>query len=64
MPIVHISMLPGRTPQMKEELILKVTDAIAEALKIPKDRVDIILHEVPKENVGHGGVPLTKDPRY
>ena len=64
MPIVHISMLPGRTPEMKEDLIRKVTDAIAEALKIPEDRVHIILNEVPKENVGHGGIPLTKDPKY
>ena len=60
MPTVHINMLSGRTPERKEELIKKVTDAICEVLQIPKDRVHILIHEVPKENIGHGGIPLSK----
>ncbi|MBM4347215.1 MAG: hypothetical protein FJ107_03705, partial [Deltaproteobacteria bacterium] len=28
MPTVQISLLPGRTPEKKEQLIQKVTDAI------------------------------------
>lgn len=60
MPIVQISMIEGRTSEKKEELIRKVTDAIVEVLKIPKDRVRIILNEVPKENLGYGGIPLSR----
>ena len=60
MPIVQISMLPGRTPEKKEELMKKVTDAIYEVLEVPKDRVHIIIYEIPKENVGDGGIPLSK----
>ena len=60
MPIVQISMIAGRTPEKKEELMKKVTEAIVEVLQIPKDRVRIILNEVPKENLGYGGVPLSK----
>jgi 4-oxalocrotonate tautomerase len=60
MPIVQISMIQGRTPEKKEELMKKVTDAITDALQITKDRVRIILHEVPKENIAYGGVPLSK----
>jgi len=60
MPIVQISMIQGRTPEKKEQLIRKVTEAIVEVLQIPADRVQIILNEVPKENLGHGGVPLSK----
>jgi 4-oxalocrotonate tautomerase len=60
MPIVHINMIAGRTPEKKEKLIKKVTEAIVEALEIPADRVHIILHDIPKENIGHGGVPLSK----
>jgi len=60
MPIVQISMIQGRTPKMKEELIKKVTDAIVDSLQVPADRVRIILNEVPKENIGEGGVPLSK----
>ena len=60
MPIVQISMIIGRTPEKKEQLIKKVTEAIVEALQIPADKVRIILNEVPKENIGVGGVPLSK----
>jgi 4-oxalocrotonate tautomerase len=53
-------MIQGRTPEKKEQLIKKVTDAIVEVLQIPVDKVRIILNEVPKENLGYGGVPLSK----
>jgi len=59
-PIVQISLVQGRTPERKEQLIKKVTDAIVEALQIPKERVHIVLNEVTKENIGRGGVPLSK----
>ncbi len=60
MPIVQISMIAGRTAEKKEQLIKKVTDAIVEVLQIPAEKVRIILNEVPKENIGYGGVPLSK----
>jgi 4-oxalocrotonate tautomerase len=60
MPTVQISLLPGRTPEKKEELIKNVTHAIADTLQIPKDRVHILLYEIPKENIAHGGIPLSK----
>jgi 4-oxalocrotonate tautomerase len=53
-------MIQGRTPEKKEQLIKKVTEAIIEVLKVPADRVRIVLNEVPKENLGYGGVPLSK----
>ena len=60
MPTVQISLLPGRTPEKKEQLIKKVTEAIVEVLQIPEERVHIVLNDVPKENIGRGGVPLSK----
>ena len=60
MPIVQISMIAGRTPEKKEQLIKKVTDAIAEVLQIPADRVHIVINDLPRENLGEGGVPLSK----
>jgi len=60
MPTVQISLLPGRSSEKKEQLMQKVTDAVAEALQIPKDRVHILLYEIPKENIAHGGIPLSK----
>ena len=60
MPIVQISLVQGRTPEKKEQLIKKVTEAIVEVLQIPEERVHIVLNDVPKENIGRGGVPLSK----
>ena len=60
MPFVQIELLQGRTAEKKEELIKNVTNAIADTLQVPKDRIHISLHEMPKENIGHGGVPLSK----
>ena len=60
MPIVQISMIQGRTVEKKEQLIKKVTDAIVEVLQIPADRVHIVLNELPKENLGNGGIQLSK----
>jgi 4-oxalocrotonate tautomerase len=60
MPFVQIELIQGRTAEKKEELIKNVTNAIADTLQIPKDRVHISIHDMPKENVGHGGVPFTK----
>jgi 4-oxalocrotonate tautomerase len=60
MPFVQISMIEGRTKEKKEELVKKVTDAIVDALQIPKDRVRIFLNELPRENIAYGGVPLSK----
>ncbi len=60
MPAISITMRAGRPPEKKEELIKRVTDAIAETLGISKEGVHIVLYEIPTENFGHGGVPLSK----
>ena len=60
MPIVHIHMIQGRSPEKKEELIRRVTDAICETLRIARDRVSIILHEIPRENIGVGGTTASR----
>ena len=60
MPIVHIYMFSGRTQEKKENLMKKVTDAVCEALDVSKDAVHIVLNEVPRENIAHGGIPVYK----
>jgi 4-oxalocrotonate tautomerase len=64
MPIVQISMIQGRTPEKKEQLIKKVADGVIEVLQVPADRVRIILNEVLKEKLGYGGIPLSKMDLY
>ena len=60
MPFVQISMVQGRTPEKKEELIKKVTDAVVDTLGVQKDRVRILIYDLPKDNIGVGGVPRSK----
>ena len=60
MPNVNIAMAQGRPSEKKEELIRSVTDAISMTLNVPKESVLIVLQEFPRENFGHGGIPLTK----
>ena len=60
MPFIQIELASGRTAEKKEELIKNITNTVADTLQIPKDRVHISIHDMPKENIGHGGVPLSK----
>jgi 4-oxalocrotonate tautomerase len=56
MPIANIQILQGRGPDMKASLIRAVTDAIADTLKVKSESIRVILHEVPAEHWGIGGV--------
>ena len=58
MPVVHIYIWKGFTEQAKKKVIEGVTKVFAE-LGIPKEAVEIIIHEIPKENWGIGGEPAS-----
>jgi 4-oxalocrotonate tautomerase len=59
MPLIHISLLEGRTPEMKHRVIADVAHACANALEIPVDRIHVALHEMSPDDYGVGGVPTT-----
>jgi len=50
MPIVRIELLQGRTPAKKDELIMRVTDAVVTTLGVNRNQVRVILFEVPPEH--------------
>ena len=56
MPIANLQILQGREPQTKDSLICAVTAAIVETLKVKPESVRVILHEIPPEHWGIGGV--------
>ncbi len=60
MPFVQITMMQGRTPEMKGELFKKVTNPIVEVIQVPRDRVHMVLNEVSKDNIGEGRAQLSK----
>ena len=55
MPIVRIELLQGRTPAKKDELIMRVTDAVVTTLGVNRNQVRVILFEVPPEHWAVGG---------
>ena len=56
MPIAHIHILEGRSKEQKQILIENITIAISESLDISKEKVRVLITEVPKENWGTGGI--------
>ncbi len=56
MPSIQITMLKGRTIEQKRKLIERVTDAIAEEAKTPKEGVVVTIIEVEREDYARGGV--------
>ena len=55
MPIVRIEFLQGRTPELKNELIARVTDAVVTTLGVDLDQVRVLLYELPPEHWAVGG---------
>lgn len=56
MPIIQVSMVKGRTAQAKAELIHRLTEATVAAIGAPRETIRVLLHELPPEHWGVGGV--------
>jgi 4-oxalocrotonate tautomerase len=54
MPSIHVYIWPGRSKDAKAQIIKGITNVFTD-LKIPANAVEVIIHEVPKENWGSGG---------
>ncbi|MFQ5969032.1 MAG: 4-oxalocrotonate tautomerase family protein [Nitrososphaerales archaeon] len=59
MPLVTISLWPGRTPEKKEELAKAITDTIVELLGSKREHVIVVYQDTPKENWYVAGNLLT-----
>jgi 4-oxalocrotonate tautomerase len=61
MPLAHIHIGKGRANyEQKKQLISKITAAFVETLGSDKDKVWVVLHEVPRSEWGIGGKPLAE----
>ena len=69
MPLIIIKILKGANPEFKAELIAGVSDAVTDIIvaRFGADKekllakLNCILEEVPHENWGYRGVPLTSE---
>ncbi|MGH9566188.1 MAG: 2-hydroxymuconate tautomerase [Candidatus Angelobacter sp.] len=59
MPHIQITMLKGRTTEQKRKLVERVTDAMAEEAKTPKEGIVVTIVEVEREDYARGGVLMT-----
>lgn len=57
MPLVRIDILEGRSPEVIEELHVRVAALVAEIVGSPVERVRTYITEIPPANWGIGGVP-------
>ncbi len=55
MPMLQVSILEGRTPEQKEELINRLTATITETLSVKPESVRVLIQEMPKTNWGIAG---------
>ena len=60
MPLVEISLWPGRAPDVKARIIREVTDAVARTTGAPPEAVEVIIREVPKTDWGLSGKPFSE----
>jgi len=58
MPVIHIYVWKGFTDQAKKKVIEGITKVFTK-LGIPQEAVEIIIHEIPKENWGIAGEPAS-----
>lgn len=56
MPVVTVELWEGRTLEQKRKLVRAITDAMVEHAGAKPDNLHVILHEIPRENWGKGGV--------
>ncbi|MBO9539042.1 2-hydroxymuconate tautomerase family protein [bacterium] len=59
MPIIRVEMLEGRSAEAKAALMRRLTQAAVETLGVEPGRVRVLLHELPPENWGVAGEPLS-----
>jgi 4-oxalocrotonate tautomerase len=59
MPIVNIQIMQGRSEEQVASLIARVTDVISEELDSPKERIRVIVTEVPKTHWGIAGITVS-----
>jgi 4-oxalocrotonate tautomerase len=56
MPLIHVEMFEGRTPEIKREFVEAITRESCRVLKCAPDAVEILIRDVKKSDWASGGV--------
>jgi len=63
MPVVHVYVWSGFSSEAKKKTIAGITKVFTE-MGIPAEAVEVVIHEVPKENWGIGGEQASQRPKH
>lgn len=55
MPTINVQLFEGRTLEQKRRFVKAVTEAAAQTLDCSPDSINIIIHEIRKEDWATGG---------
>ena len=55
MPIVNVTMIEGRSVELKVKMVKAVTEAIVESINAPRESIRVIINEVPAWHFAAGG---------
>lgn len=62
MPIINIQIMEGRPPEKIKSLIASVTETVSTELNAPKERIRVLVTEIPNTHWGIGGVAVSDIP--
>ena len=62
MPVVHIYLFPGRSTQVKNELVKRISKDFEEVANIKPESLNILFHDVAKDDWGVRGVLASEAP--
>jgi 4-oxalocrotonate tautomerase len=62
MPVVHIYLFPGRSTQVKNELVKRISKDFEEVANVKPESLNILFHDVAKEDWGVRGVLASETP--
>lgn len=60
MVVLKVTLLAGRTPEKRRELVRRLTEMAARELGEPLEEIRVILYEVRKDQWAAGGVFLSE----
>lgn len=60
MPIAMIHIAEGRSEELKHQLLVNVTEAIAKSLGAPVESVRVLIQEIPETQWAAGGRTLAE----
>lgn len=62
MPVIHIYMYKGRTKEQKNELVRRIAKDFEEVAKVKPESLNILFHDMDKEDWGVGGSLASERP--